>query len=131
MTALDMLTELYRSVFSLWTLLLCLICIFGIVLAIRHRRYRFAAFSLFPLMSTYFLWQVLFDIHLVGGTKQIAAISRKLGGSVAVLAGGAFRPHSGGGNLVSHHTALRKTKHHACRSEAPVRSDALRCVLLA
>ncbi len=80
MTALDMLTELYRSVFSLWTLLLCLICIFGIVLAIRHRRYRFAAFSLFPLMSTYFLWQVLFDIHLVGGTKQIAAISRKLGG---------------------------------------------------
>lgn len=80
MTALDMLTELYRSVFSLWTLLLCLICIFGIVLAISHRRYRFAAFSLFPLMSTYFLWQVLFDIHLVGGTKQIAAVSRKLGG---------------------------------------------------
>ena len=80
MTALDMLTELYRSIFSLWTLLLCLICIFGIVLAISHRLYRFAAFSLFPLMSTYFLWQVLFDIHLVGGTKQIAAISRKLGG---------------------------------------------------
>ena len=79
MTAFYMLTELFRSLFSLWALLLCLICIFGIVLAISHRRYRLAAFSMLHFMSTYFLWQVLFDIHLVGGTNQIAAVSRKLG----------------------------------------------------
>ena len=79
MTAFYMLTELFRSLFSLWALLLCLICIFGSVLAISHRRYRLAAFSMLHFMSTYFLWQVLFDIHLVGGTNQIAAVSRKLG----------------------------------------------------
>ena len=80
MTSLYMLTELSRSLFSLWALLLCLVCIFGIVLAVRHQLYRYAALSLIPFVCTYFLWQVLFDIHLVGGTKQIAAISRKLGG---------------------------------------------------
>ena len=80
MMPLNTLTELSRSLFSLWALLLCLACIFSVVLAGRHRLYRFVALSLIPFVCTYFLWQVLFDIHLVGGARQVAAISHKLGG---------------------------------------------------
>ena len=79
MTSLFHLSELTRSLFSLWTLVLCLICIFGIVRSVAQKRLRFAVFALLPFGCSYFLWQVLFDIHLFGDTDAAAAISRKLG----------------------------------------------------
>ena len=79
MTALFQLSELTRSLFSLWTLILCLIGIFSIVRSVALKRFRFAAFALLPFGCSYFLWQVLFDMHLFGDTDAAAAVSRKLG----------------------------------------------------
>ena len=80
MTSLFHLSELTRSLFSLWTLILCLIGIFSIIRSVKQKRLRFAAFALLPFGCSYFLWQVLFDIHLFGDTDAAADISRKLGG---------------------------------------------------
>lgn len=79
MIPFNMLSELLRSFFSLWTLLLCLTGIFTAVLSVSQKRYRFAAFSLIPYVFTYFLWQVIFDIHLFGATQRSVEISRVLG----------------------------------------------------
>lgn len=79
MTSLFQLSELTRSLFSLWTLTLCLIGIFSIVRSVALKRFRFAAFALLPLGCSYFLWQMMFDIHLFGDTGAAAAVSRKLG----------------------------------------------------
>ncbi|MBR7092043.1 MAG: hypothetical protein IKI50_02525 [Clostridia bacterium] len=80
MTSLLTLSELTRSYFSLWALLLCLVCIFGIVLSVTQKRYRPAVFALPAFACGYLLWQVLFDLHLFGGTEGASAVSRKLGG---------------------------------------------------
>ena len=79
MTSLFQLSELTRSLFLLWTLTLCLIGIFSIVRSVALKRFRFAAFALLPFGCSYFLWQVMFDIHLFGDTGAAAAVSRKLG----------------------------------------------------
>lgn len=79
MTSLFQLSELTRSLFSLWTLTLCLIGIFSIVRSVALKRFRFAAFALLPFGCSYFLWQVMFDMHLFGDTGAAAAVSRKLG----------------------------------------------------
>ena len=80
MTPLFQLSELTRSLFSLWTLFLCLIGIFSIVRSVAQKRLRFAVFALFTFCCSYFLWQVLFDIHLFGDTDAAVAVSRKIGG---------------------------------------------------
>ena len=79
MTSLFQLSELTRSLFSLWTFTLCLIGIFSIVRSVALKRFRFAAFALLPFGCSYFLWQVMFDLHLFGDTGAAAAVSRKLG----------------------------------------------------
>ncbi len=76
----NMLTELSRSVFSLWVLTLCLIFIFAIILSVGQKRYRYAVFSSIPFLCAYFLWQIIFDIHLFGASKSVNESSLKLGG---------------------------------------------------
>lgn len=78
MTPVIFLSEFARSCFSLWAFLLCLIGIFSAVLAAAQKQYRFVIPAVIPFGSSYFLWQVLFDIHLLGGTDS-AAVSRGLG----------------------------------------------------
>lgn len=80
MTSLLMLSELSRSCYLLWTLLLCLVGVFSAVLAITHKRVAFAVLSLVPFVGNYFLWQVLFDLHLFGNGTDASAVSGKLGG---------------------------------------------------
>lgn len=79
MTSFVMLSELVRSFFSLWALALCLICVFSTVFSVNQKRYRFAVLPLFPFVCSYFLWQVIFDLHLSGGDVKAVAISRKVG----------------------------------------------------
>lgn len=79
MMSLFQLSELTRSLFSLWTLFLCLIGIFSVLRAIAQKRVRFAVLALIPLGCSYFIWQMLFDIHLFGDTDFAAVISRKFG----------------------------------------------------
>ena len=80
MTPLFRLSELTRSLFSLWTLLLCLIGIVSIIRAAAQKRLGSAAVALLPFGCSYFLWQVLFDIHLFGIADGAAPVSRWLGG---------------------------------------------------
>ena len=80
MTALSGLSELLRSLFSLWALLLYLAAAFGVVFAVSRKNYGSAVLYLIPFVCTYGLWQVLFDLHLFGMTEQADAFSRKLGG---------------------------------------------------
>lgn len=77
MIPLFSLSELARSLFSLWAFALLIVCLFGIVRSFALKRYRFAVFALLPLLISYFIWQVLFDIHLLGDTA--ASLSKKLG----------------------------------------------------
>lgn len=71
-------SELNRSFFSLWTLLLCIICIFSMIISVTQKRYRFTAISLIPFFCGYFMWQALFDVHLAGGGSDISVITRRL-----------------------------------------------------
>ena len=80
MTCFSTLSELARSFFSLWALTLCLLCIFAAVLSVTQRRLRFAALSALPFVCSYFLWQVVFDIHMFGVSERSAAASRMLAG---------------------------------------------------
>lgn len=80
MTQLISLSELIRSFFSLWAFLICLTFIFSVIHSANQKRISFAVFSLFPFAVSFFLWQVLFDIHLFGDTENASDISRRLGG---------------------------------------------------
>ncbi len=79
MTPLFELSELARSLFSLWALLLSVIGIFIGVLAAAQKQYRCAALALLPFGCSYFAGQVLFDLHLFGVGKEAVAVSRALG----------------------------------------------------
>ncbi|MBQ7687982.1 MAG: hypothetical protein IJT27_02065 [Clostridia bacterium] len=79
MTSFFALSAFTRACFSLCALTECLACIYGIVLSAVQKRYRFAACTLVPFACAYFLWQVIFDIHLFGQTEKASAVSRKLG----------------------------------------------------
>ena len=79
MTSLSMLPEAARSCFSLWTLILCLIGVFSVILSTVQKRILSAVCSAIPFLCSYFLWQILFDLHLLGGSDA-ASISRLSGG---------------------------------------------------
>ena len=79
MTAFASLSALARALIALWALLLCLTDIGNAVLATVRRRYRFTVLALLILAPVYFLWQVIFDLSLFGGTAKVAAISQALG----------------------------------------------------
>ncbi|MBO4694190.1 MAG: hypothetical protein J5659_07375 [Clostridia bacterium] len=79
MTPVIILSELARSVFSLWAFLLCLIGIFSIILAVTQKLYYHIITALVPFLLSYLVWQVLFDIQLFGTTKNYADLSLKLG----------------------------------------------------
>ena len=79
MTPLFSLSELARSLFSFWTLFLCVIGIFTMILSATQKRYRVALLALIPFGCSYFLWQVLFDLHLFAGTEKVVAVSREIG----------------------------------------------------
>ena len=80
MTAFSMLPPSARALFALWALLICLCSIGSAVLAAVSRRFRFAALACVLLAPAYFIWQVIFDLSLFGGTERGAGISGKLGG---------------------------------------------------
>ena len=79
MTPIMILSEPVRSFFSLWAFTVLLSCIFSAILAAIQKRARIAVLSLLPFGCGYFLWQVLFDIHLFGNTEKANPISRSLG----------------------------------------------------
>lgn len=79
MTSFALLSEFTRSLFSLWAFVLCLLCIFSTVFSVNQKRYRFAVLSLLPFLCGYFLWQVIFDLHLSGRNVKAAEVSRKAG----------------------------------------------------
>ncbi len=67
-----MLSALSRSVFGLWALLLCLIIIVSAALAAVKKRYLLSAFALLLFAPVFFMWQVIFDLSLMGGTDKIS-----------------------------------------------------------
>ena len=80
MSSLVTLSEAARSCLSLWALLLCQVAVFSAVLSAVQRQRRAAALSLLPFACGYALWQILFDLHLFGATRDAAPVSRRLGG---------------------------------------------------
>ena len=72
MISFGMLSALSRSVFGLWALLLCLIIIVSAALAAVKKRYLLSAFALLLFAPVFFMWQVIFDLSLMGGTDKIS-----------------------------------------------------------
>lgn len=79
MSAFAALSPLFRALFALWALLLCLTAIGSAVLAAVRRRSRFTALALALFAPAYLLWQVIFDLRLFG-VQSAARISAALGG---------------------------------------------------
>ena len=89
MTPLQSLSELFRSFLSLFALIFCIVGFFSIILSVIRKRFRFAVLSLIPLFANYFMWQVLFDIHLSKegvGAAQISLTLSKLPALVWIAA---------------------------------------------
>ena len=80
MTPLMQLSELARSFFSLWALLLCILFIFGGARAVLLKRPVSAVGGALGLGGSYFLWQALFDVHLFGNTPAAVPVSRAAAG---------------------------------------------------
>ena len=72
------LSAIIRALFALWALLLCLTNIANAVLATVKKLYSFLAIALGLLAPAYFIWQVIFDYSLFGGTNKLANISAAL-----------------------------------------------------
>ena len=100
MTPFDLLSAPLRACFALWALLLCLTELMAGVLAAVRRRWAFAALALLLFVPCYGLWQVLFDLSLVGGTQALAAISLYLTGSPWLLWLAAFALMTAGVGLL-------------------------------
>ena len=80
MTSFAVLSALARAFFALWALLLCLTYIGCAVLAAVKKRFRFTILALVLFAPVYFMWQVIFDLSLLGGTDKASSISVVLGG---------------------------------------------------
>ena len=74
------LSSIARAMFALWALLLCLLGIGSTVLAAVRKRHHFAVAAILLTAPVYYMWQVIFDFSLFGGTEKIAPISSKLCG---------------------------------------------------
>ena len=72
------LSPLVRAIFALFTLIVCLLNIFSTVLSISKKRYIFSIFSIFLLVLTYFMWQVIFDLTLSEKNGTMTLITQKL-----------------------------------------------------
>ncbi|MDO4845052.1 MAG: hypothetical protein Q3977_00405 [Oscillospiraceae bacterium] len=64
-----------RAVFALWALLLLLVAGSAAALSATRRRLRPTALALALFAPVYFLWQVIFDVSLFGGTENAAKLS--------------------------------------------------------
>lgn len=80
MTPVFELSELSRSLLSLWAFLTLLIGIFSVVRSFAQKRGVFALLAFVPLISSYYLWQILFDLHLFGTSGGAEKISLELSG---------------------------------------------------
>lgn len=80
MTSFAALSAFTRSLFALWALLLCLTGLGSVVLTAVIKRFRFTLLAIALLAAVYFMWQVIFDLSLFGGTEKAAEISSALGG---------------------------------------------------
>ncbi len=80
MMSFDALSAFVRALFALWALLLCLVGIGSAVLAAVRKRYHFTVFALLLFAPIYYIWQVIFDFSLFGGTEKVALISSELCG---------------------------------------------------
>lgn len=78
MTLFYELSPLVRAIFALFTLIVCLLNIFSTVLSISKKRYIFSIFSIFLLVLTYFMWQVIFDLTLSDKNGTMTLITQKL-----------------------------------------------------
>ena len=79
MTTFLSLSALARSVFALWALALCLTNIFSATLAAVRKRYRFTAFAMLLFAPVYVIWQMIFDIALLGKSEETVFLSRAAG----------------------------------------------------
>ncbi len=79
MISFSMLSELVRSLFALWALLLCLINIGSTVIASVKRRFNFSVIALLLFAPAYFMWQIIFDLSLFAGTSKVASLSVSIG----------------------------------------------------
>lgn len=75
MTSFNMLSDFARAVFALWGLLLCLLSIGSAVLSAVRKRYAFIALALVILIPCYFMWQVIFDFSLFGGSENTSDLT--------------------------------------------------------
>ncbi|MBQ9530900.1 MAG: hypothetical protein IJR70_02395 [Eubacterium sp.] len=78
MVSFSMLPALLRSLFALWTLLLCLINIGSGVLAAVKKHLAYTAFAILLFVPSYFMWQVIFDYSLIEKMKHISEITQRI-----------------------------------------------------
>ena len=79
MTAFALLSPTVRAMLALGALLGLLVNLFSAVLSAVRKRLRCTLLALLLFAPVYFLWQVMFDLSLLGDTESAAAISRRLG----------------------------------------------------
>ena len=74
----EMLSAGLRSVFALWTLLICLALIGSSVLSATKKRFGFVLASSVPFAAAYYLWQVIFDFSLIAKAHTPSFVTVKL-----------------------------------------------------
>ena len=74
----EMLSAGLRSVFALWTLLICLALIGSSVLSATKKRFGFVLASSVPFAAAYYLWQVIFDFSLIAKAYTPSFVTVKL-----------------------------------------------------
>lgn len=75
MISFSLLSALVRALFALWALALCLTNIGSAVLAVVKKRLRLTFLALILFAPAYFMWQVIFDYSLFGGTDKAVGIT--------------------------------------------------------
>ena len=75
---LIMLSSLTLSLLCFWSFILCVADIVNIIMATSRKRYVFALISLGLFLLDYFIWQIIFDLILVGNTENLAIMTKNL-----------------------------------------------------
>ena len=80
MSSFFMLSAPLRAFFALWALILCLINIGSLLLSISKKRHLFSLLAFVLFVPVYFMWQVIFDLSLLGKTGTISSFGRTMCG---------------------------------------------------
>lgn len=78
--AFNLISALPRVLFALWGLLLCFVNIACGLIAMVNKKWHFTTFATLLFASSYFMWQVAFDLSLLSKTGDISSVTQAVCG---------------------------------------------------